>query len=103
MQAMAWIFVETSPDQTLNRRRSCRRQLLPFGIAPQHLGSELTCRRAFEGRPSREHFKEHAAERPDIGSAICSLTLQLFRRHVRGRSEENARGGLRSHFGLLSI
>ena len=48
-----------------------------------------------DGRPgkcgvTREHFVEHAAERPDVGAFVDRLAARLFRRHVGGSAEDDA-------------
>ena len=43
--------------------------------------------------PSRKHFIQHHAERPDIGAPIHIAASELFRRHVAGGSDRGSRLG----------
>ena len=50
---------------------------------------------ALERAAARQHFVEHAAERPDVGALVDALAARLLRAHVRGRAHDDARAGRR--------
>ncbi len=91
------ILVEQANEQTAKRLRCPGRQRRPVRLVLHH---RRQCRyNIVTGKcaAAREHFVEHAPERPKVGALVDSPTSGLFRRHV-GRSAENdarARGGRR--------
>ena len=85
--------VETPHQQCADSGRQRRRQCRPVRRALQHTGERVGEVLALEGTPARQHFVEHAAERPHVAALVGRASLRLLRRHVARRAEQRADAG----------
>ena len=63
-------------------RRQLRRQRGPVGIALDHGREHLRYVFAFERPAARQHFVEHAPERPHVAALVGQAAFRLLGRHV---------------------
>ena len=86
------ILFQTPPQQSADRHRRVGRQDRPVRLAFENRDDGVGDRVAGEWGATREHFVEHAAERPDIRPPVQRLATRLFGAHVcRGTQDESAR------------
>ena len=83
------ILLQAAPQQAANRGRRVA-AARPVRLALEHAASVSDTSSPSNAR-RREHFVEHAAERPDVGALVDRLAARLLRRHVGGRAEDHAR------------
>jgi hypothetical protein len=59
-------------------------------VGRQERGDHARLTRALERFPACDHFIEDRAEREDVGSCVHLVAFELFGRHVRQRSDDEA-------------
>ena len=78
-----------APNVTWRRRRQSRQIRRALDDRCDHVRGRIPR----EGRASREHFIQHAAERPDVGALVDPLAACLFWTHVGGGAKNHALRG----------
>ena len=79
------ILIEAAQQQPADGGRCDRRQQAPVGVVFEDGGDRVGTGFAAKWRPSRQHFVEHAPERPDVGPLVDRLPTGLLGTHVGGR------------------
>ena len=91
---MSWIRRRGSfcrqRHEPLHFRRKRWRQRRPVRFAVENSRDRVRDRLARERASPGQHFIEHAAERPDIGSLVDRLAARLLGAHVRAGAEDHA-------------
>jgi len=72
------------------RKRREGWQRIPIRFALDDPSKCLRRSAPLEGAHAGQHFVEHYSEGPHVGVPIDRATHGLFRRHVRGRAEDDA-------------
>ena len=84
------VLHECASQQPPNGRRRVGGEARPVGFSLENVRQRLRQIVSVERTPAGQHFIEDAAERPDVGTPIDGPTTRLFRRHVRGRPQNDA-------------
>ena len=80
------VFFETPAQQRPNAGRNTVEIRRPLEHRRQCVGDGVACERP----GASEHFEQHHAEGPDIGTLVDRFTASLLRRHVGGRAQDDA-------------
>lgn len=94
LQALPWLLAQAALEQIPKPDPCLGREPFPVGFLLDHGSERVGYVLPRERAPTGEHFVEHDAEGPDVGTAIHRFAARLLRRHV-GRGAEND-AGLRS-------
>ena len=87
-QAAGPVLLQAAAEQIADAAWRRRRQRLPVDVALQHVGERVRDCLLRERRAPRQHFEQHAAERPDVGALVERPAARLFRTHVGRRAED---------------
>ena len=82
LQALARFFFEAAAHQLANFVGHVGGQQRPIGFTANHGGESVGNGFAFESHFAGEHFVEHGAEGPDVGTTVNHFAAGLFRGHV---------------------
>ena len=85
------IFCEAPRDNAVELGRHCRIVVRRWhGGVVQNLGADRANRLSVKGTDAGQHLIKNNAERKLVRTVILKLTLDLFRRHIRGRTHDAA-------------
>jgi hypothetical protein len=87
------ILLQASSQQLANRGRCSRRQLRHVRICLEQRREHFCEILSLERARARQHFVEHAAERPDVRAPVDGPAARLFRRRVADSTEHQASAG----------
>ena len=73
-----------------NRRGNIGRERLPRRLEVDDRAEDVRRIFTIKRTPRRQDLEQHAAEGPDVAALVGLESFGLFRRHVRGRSEDDA-------------
>ena len=97
LQSASAVFLQTLPQQLVNRRWRRSRQQAPVWFLFENLADGIRGGIGGEHLPARQHLEEDTAERPDIGTRVDVLPASLFGTHVRRGPENDADSRVASH------
>ena len=93
VQPMVRVFVQAAAKQPTNLRRNVGGELVEVGIGLEDRREGVGHGVTLEHPLSGQHFEQHAAERPDVGSSIGGFTPGLLRAHIAGGAENHSGDG----------
>ncbi len=97
-QPNARVLLQAAAEQASHVSRKPGGELRPVGLALDDPRQDVRQRLALDDAPTRQALVEHAAEGPDVGTAVDRLAPRLLRRHVGGGAQDHAgHGGCVSH------
>ena len=89
LQSASAVFLQTLPQQLVNRRWRRSRQQAPVWFLFENLADGIRGGIGGEYLPARQHLEEDTAERPDIGPRVDVLPASLLGTHVRRSPEDD--------------
>jgi hypothetical protein len=91
VQAIRRVFLQAALDEPADRVRHVGGQRRPVRLALEQPRDTVGRGVRSERAAGREHFEEHAAERPHVGAFVHGHAARLLGTHVRRRAEDEPR------------
>ena len=97
------ILLQATAQQIVKAGRRRGRQRRPVRVVADDRRENIGDGTARKGSLPRQHFEQHAAERPDVRPTVHRLSARLLRTHIGGRAEDDAGFGRRRGHGRRAL